>query len=255
MTRSREAFEGVQRLIAEGRNDCEASRLTGVPRSTVREWRLGLRDSTCREPHSPRESHGGGRGCVGEHDFSGVRPGTYSYLLAMYLGDGYISPSRRGVWRLRITMDLRYPGIIEECAKSMEELMPGKRAYRLPRRGCVEVSMYSKHWVCLFPQHGSGRKHERRIRLESWQEELVSRARENFLRGLIHSDGCRVVAEDRGVKSVRYHFSNRSEDIKRLLCASLNSLGITWTRPCDRQIAIYRKDAVARLDRFVGPKR
>jgi len=82
----------------------------------------------------------------------------------------------------------------------------------------------------------------------------VSREAERFLRGLIHSDGCRVIANDRGVKSVRYHFSNRSQDIKRLFCNSLDSLGIQWTRPSDRGNAIYRKDAVARLDQFIGPK-
>jgi hypothetical protein len=64
-----------------------------------------------------------------------------------------------------------------------------------------------------------------------------------------------VIASDRGVKSVRYHFSNRSEDIKALLCESLDAFGIPWTRPSDRQVAIYRKDAVGRLDQFVGPKR
>jgi hypothetical protein len=64
-----------------------------------------------------------------------------------------------------------------------------------------------------------------------------------------------VVANDRGIASVRYHFSNRSEDIKTLYCESLDALGIPWTRPCDRQIAVYRKSAVAMLDTFVGPKR
>jgi hypothetical protein len=73
--------------------------------------------------------------------------------------------------------------------------------------------------------------------------------------GLIQSDGCRVVANDRGVKSVRYHFSNRSEDIKRIYCDSLDALGIRRTRPCAQQIAVYRKSSTARLDEFVGPKR
>ncbi len=113
--------------------------------------------------------------------------------------------------------------------------------------------MYSKHWPCLFPQHGPGRKHEREIRLQPWQENLL--CDESFVRGLIHSDGCRVVANDRGVASVRYHFSQKSEDIKALYCASLDRLGITWTRPCNKQIAVYRKEAVARLDEFIGPKK
>ena len=105
-----------------------------------------------------------------------------------------------------------------------------------------------------FPQHGPGRKHLRPIRLELWQEVLVKEATEEFVRGLIDSDGCRVVANDRGVKSVRYHFSNRSEEIRGLLCAALNELGIPWTQPRWFEVAVYRKAAVARLDEFVGPK-
>lgn len=152
-------------------------------------------------------------------------------------------------------MDARYPGIIRDCRLAMESVVIGQRAHELQRKGCVVVSMYSKHWPCLFPQQGPGRKHDRRIRLEPWQEDIVGREAKQFVRGLIHSDGCRVVADDRGVKSARYHFSNRSDDIKRLLCAALDGLDIPWTRPCERQIAIYRKEAVARLDRFIGPKR
>lgn len=86
--------------------------------------------------------------------------------------------------------------------------------------------MYSKHWTCLFPQYGPGRKHHRRIALEPWQETVVCMEPQLFLRGLIHSDGCRVVANDRGRPSTRYHFSNRSEDINQLFCAALDRLGI-----------------------------
>jgi hypothetical protein len=74
------------------------------------------------------------------------------------------------------------------------------------------------------------------------------------IRGLIDSDGCRVVANDRGVRSVRYHFSNRSDDIRALSCAALDDLGIPWTQPRWFEVAVYRKAAVARLDEFVGPK-
>jgi hypothetical protein len=105
-----------------------------------------------------------------------------------------------------------------------------------------------------FPQHGPGGKHLRPIRLELWQEVLVKEATEEFVRGLIDGDGCRAVANDRGIRSVRYHFSNRSDDIRALFCAALNDLGIPWTRPTKYQVAVYRKAAVARLDEFVGPK-
>lgn len=83
---------------------------------------------------------------------------------------------------------------------------------------------------------------------------LVKQATEEFIRGLIDSDGCRVVADDRGVRSIRYHFSNRSEDILGLFTGALDHLGIPWTRPSGHCIAVYRKAAVVRLDQFVGPK-
>ncbi len=226
-------------FLADGASVGEVARLTGIPRSTVRNWRQGARTRRLSD----------------DHNFSTLPPAEYSYLFGMYLGDGYLARHRREVWRLRISMDAVYPRIIDECCRAMEAVMPGQRVYRLARTSrCIEVSMYSKHWPCLFPQHGPGRKHERPIRLESWQASLVCRETERFVRGLMHSDGCRVITNDRGVRSVRYHFSNRSEDIKRLLCASLDRLGIPWTRPSDRQIAVYRKDAVARLDRFIGQK-
>ena len=56
----------------------------------------------------------------------------------------------------------------------------------------VAVKTIRKHWPCLFPQHGPGRKHLRPISLEPWQSEIVERYPGRFLRGLFHSDGCRV---------------------------------------------------------------
>jgi LAGLIDADG-like domain len=159
------------------------------------------------------------------------------------------------VWHLGVTLDKKYPRIIDRCRAAIDLLMPGQHAAIHPQlTGCVVVSHYSKHWPCLLPQHGLGKKHLRPIRLEPWQEVLVKEATEEFIRGLIDSDGCRVVANDRGVRSVRYHFSNRSDDIRDLFCAALDELGIPWTRPAKYQVAVYRKAAVARLDEFVGPK-
>lgn len=48
--------------------------------------------------------------------------------------------------------------------------------------------------------------------------------------------------------------ANRSDDIRGLFTAALDTLGVPWTRPSRYVIAIYRKAAVARRDEFVGPK-
>jgi hypothetical protein len=244
--RSLDESETVKSLAASGMNDCAIARKTGIPRRTVRDLR-------CRPTIRDRLAAGSST-CGIDHDFPSLQPAAYSYLLGIYLGDGCVSRGGR-VWRLRITLDSRYPGIIARCRETIEVLMPGQRAGAWRRSdNCTEVYLYSKHWPCLFPQHGPGKKHLRPIRLEFWQQALVKDAPEEFVRGLIDSDGCRVVANDRGVKSVRYHFLNRSEDIRGLFCATLDDLAIPWTRPSKYHVAVYRKAAVARLDEFVGPK-
>jgi len=242
--RSAEQFDAAQHLIAAGLNDCEISRQIGVPRTTVRDWR-------CRPQVQPRSVSNSPCGVI--HDFSTLPPPVYCYVLGLYLGDGSISRNRR-VWRLRITLDKKYPAIINRCRQATGVLMPGQRAGIVQRLGCVDVSLYSKHWPCLLPQHGPGMKHTRRIALEPWQQALIDQATEEFLLGLIHSDGCRVVANDRGVMSIRYHFSNRSEDIIGLFTAALDALDIPWTRSTKYIVSIYRKAATARLDTFIGPK-
>jgi hypothetical protein len=178
----------------------------------------------------------------------------------MYLGDGCISAAARGVYQMRIVLDASYPGIIAECCAALEAVFPSKAAHPGKRRdsNCVEVTMYSKHWPCFVPQHGPGRKHLRLIYLAEWQQEIVDANHKPFLRGLIHSDGTRIIATERKGSYVRraprYAFSNRSEDIKRLFRRSCDAVGVRWTRPSDIQIAIYRKASVALLDEFVGPK-
>jgi hypothetical protein len=172
----------------------------------------------------------------------------------MYLGDGCVSRQRR-TFNLRITCDKRHPAIIDRCREAIDMLFPRQHAGVFRRStGCVDVYLCSNHWPCLFPQHGPGRKHHRRIALEPWQQAIVDQETKEFLTGLIHSDGCRVVANDRGVRSVRYHFSNRSEDIIGLFTAALDSLDIHWTRSSKRDVSIYRKADTARLDGFIGAK-
>lgn len=243
--RSADEFHHVRSLIAAGVNDCEISRQTGIPRPTIRDWRT-------RPPKQLRQPQAASA-CGIDHDFSALPPAAYSYLLGLYLGDGCISQHPRAT-RLRIVLDIKYPAIINRCREAMEFLMDGQYAGSVTKKGCVEVSMYSQHWPCLFPQHGPGRKHNRRIALEPWQQDLVDRATDEFIIGLIHSDGCRVIANDRGVTSIRYHFSNRSEDIINLFTAALDSLEIPWTRSTKYIVSIYRKAATAYLDTFVGPK-
>lgn len=133
---------------------------------------------------------------------------------------------------------------------------------RVPRRGCTELKSYSTHWTCLFPQHGPGRKHTRPITLQPWQAELVERHTGRFLRGLFHSDGCRVTNWTRRrvagtftrYEYPRYLFANESGDILGLCSAGLDRLAIAHSRPRANLISVARRAAVAALDEIVGPK-
>lgn len=84
---------------------------------------------------------------------------------------------------------------------------------------------------------------------------------EALLRGLIHSDGCcslNTVRSGRGDRTyayARYTFSNRSEDLREIYCAHLDLLDIEWRRMNRWNISVARRDSVAKLDAFVGPKR
>ena len=144
----------------------------------------------------------------------------------------------------------------------MRLVMPGAKTGRVQRTGCIEVKSYSEHWVCLFPQHGPGRKHERPIVLEDWQKLVLGAHPKEFMRGLIHSDGCRVTNWTTrmvaGVKKryeyPRYHFTNESGDIRDLFTDTLDALGIEWRYNDRNTISIARRESVAALDAFVGPK-
>ena len=178
----------------------------------------------------------------------------------MYLGDGCLSSHPRGVYRLRVVLDSRYPGIVAECAAAMQDVLPANRPGLQPRHNdnCFEVYVFSKQLPCLFPQHGPGRKHQRTIQLVDWQQEVVERHPQLLLRGLIHSDGCRGTNKIRhGQKTYeypRYNFSNRSDDIRRIFCDTCDLLGVEWRVMNAYNISVARRDSVARLDEFIGPK-
>jgi hypothetical protein len=118
----------------------------------------------------------------------------YSYLLGMYLGDGCITSPKATHHQLRVSLDAAYPEIVEECVVAVVLTTVGRPVYGRSRPGMrvriVECSW--KRWPELFPQHGPGRKHKRRISLERWQRDILDAEPEQFLRGLIHSDGCRT---------------------------------------------------------------
>jgi hypothetical protein len=158
-----------------------------------------------------------------------------------------------------------WPGLIQQARQTVAAVMPSSAVFCTSKRSggaCTYVQSVSKHWPCLFPQHGPGHKHERRIELDPWQEEIVAKHPGDFAHGLFHSDGCRAMNRvrrplkdsDRWYEYPRYLFVNHSVDIHRLCGEALDRLGVAWRFSKPTTISVARRDAVARLDEFVGPK-
>jgi hypothetical protein len=239
-------------LVAQGLSDYEIARRTGIPRSTVLRWRHG--DVPQVSPRGARCARCG----HGRHDFANLPGAEYAYLLGQYLGDGTIYRVGR-THALRISSDAQCAGVISECCDAIEAVKTKRPFVRYhPYKRLANVISYGKAWLCLFPQHGPGRKHRRTIALVPWQVEIVETHPGRFLRGLIHSDGWRgmnrVRVKGRDYAYPRYQFSSRSDDIRTLFTYACDLLRVAW-RPWGRyHISVARRDAVRRLDEFAGPK-
>lgn len=248
----RATVETALLLSAANVLDRENAQICGVSVKAIQHWRYGDR----RGPHAPTRSD-----CP-RCDGRPLKEVAYAYLLGLYLGDGHLTRGRRDVFALNIFCADAWPGLIDAAAVTMAEVMPASRVFRVQRIGCTAVKSTSKHWPCLFPQHGPGRKHERKIELTEWQRAITARYPDQLVRGLIHSDGCRFTNRvrrplkdgDKWYEYPRYMFKNESTDILGICGEALDQLGVDWRFSQYNTISVARRDAVARLDQFVGPK-
>jgi hypothetical protein len=243
-------------LVAQGRSLNSVSRQLGVSRAAIRSWQTRL------TPLHPELAH-----CVrcAPTPYPPADPANYAYLLGLYLGDGCVSRLAR-TYTLRIACADAWPGLVDECHRAIKTLRPANSVLRVQRQGCVMVTAYHSHWPCLFPQHGPGRKHERRIELRDWQREIVDAHPWELVRGLVHSDGCRitnwttrtVAGKPKRYEYPRYFFTNRSDDIRKIFSDALDAVGVEWStlargsRPLN--ISVARRSSVALMDAHIGPK-
>ncbi|GAB2774262.1 hypothetical protein GCM10027073_03740 [Streptomyces chlorus] len=101
-----------------------------------------------------------------------------------------------------------------------------------------------------------------RAAIRSWQQALADEYPWEFVRGLIHSDGCRITnwttrmvrGERKRYEYPRYFFTNLSADIIRLFTTPLDQVGVEWRQPSPRNVSVAKKASVALMDLHVGPK-
>jgi hypothetical protein len=235
----------VKRLSVLGVTDREIAGRLGVPRSTVRDLRRRAPRTTvcscprCWQPTRPLD----------------IASDRYAYLLGLYLGDGCIQPTGR-TYSLRLSLDAKYPGVVAEAKQAMTTCSPtGRVSEHLAgsRRTTTVLCVYGNHLPCLFPQHGPGKKHERAIVLESWQEDCVADPWP-LIRGLIQSDGCRFLNRTGKYEYPSYDFCLLSTDIQGIFTWACDRAGVCYRVQNDR-VRINRRPDIALMDQHVGDKR
>ncbi|GAA1554350.1 hypothetical protein GCM10009804_09020 [Kribbella hippodromi] len=204
-------MDSALRMSDQGISDRANANMHGVAIKTIRRWRrLYQRRGLPRGGSRPATP------CP-RCDGAELDEAAYALLLGWYLGDGSIARARRGVFTLQIVNDERYGELNREIAETIRRVKPTASPCLRGGNGAIRVEARWKHWPCVFPQHGAGRKHLRYF-------------------------------------YVRYQFSNQSDDIRKILTEALDLLGIAWRQSRRDTIAVSRKEGVAVLDGFVGPK-
>ena len=245
------SYQAVMALVGTGLSDYRIAEQTGVKRETVRNWRRASKPPLTIERQELARS------------WSVTDGASYAYLLGAYLGDGTVCV-QQGIW-LQIVNDRRYPGISREIMAAMATTFPDRNPRMHPSWVGESDVLCIGHPAVLraFPQHGPGHKHLRPIVLADWQLELTRAHPGALVRGLIHSDGCRVINRFRtklpsgrvaDYSYIRYFFTNYSSDIRQIFRDHCELLGIRVTQSNHRNLTVSHRRSVAILEEIVGPK-
>ncbi len=225
-TYSQEQKDQVKSLFEDGKNQCEISRITGIPRGTLKCW---IKPAYVPKTNKLRNSY---RPIIDFESYLNTeeKKKAYSFILGIYLCDGYIS--RYKTYRapaIRFFNDSKYPLNTQEWKEKLQILLPENsvNVHKHKQSNCFIVLAYSRKLLDLFPQYGEGKKHDRKLTLAPWQKQILDQYPEEFIRGCIQSDGCIYIQKisDR-FSYKRYNFINKSEDIMDFFLYALEKVGI-----------------------------
>lgn len=232
-------------------NQSEASRLLNISRATIRDYynRFSNGELLETKPVSLLE--------ILLLDQS--KQEAYAYLLGLYLGDGHITKTKslkngNEVYKFRIFQDAKYVNLIQLCIDKMKKVFETE-VNVCNKTGCKEIICYKNNMTEIFPQHGPGKKHEREIVLRNWQKDIVRKYPKEFLKGLIHSDGCRYDIKQDEYEYVRYEISNLSQDILGYFDWACSLIDVDTRRhSCGKASVLRTKKDVDMFESFIGPK-
>lgn len=187
----------------------------------------------------------------------------YSYILGLYLGDGYVCKTSR-TYKLRIALDIKYNDLNNYAKQSLQNIFPNNKTYILKIKNkkkdkytMIELSIHNNIIPKLFPQFGNGKKHTRNIELNDWQLEILNI--KYLMLGLFHSDGCYFY--NNKTKKFNYQFTNLSKQLIDLYQNCLNDFKIknfiTKTivnNSIKYNVVVSSKKDVSKLYKLLGNK-
>lgn len=182
-----------------------------------------------------------------KNNVEGPLQSDYSYLLGMYLSDGYINKMPR-TYKLRVFLGKYENTLIELVSNKLSTLLPNNKVNIYPQlhAKCTEVHVHSNLLPDIFPCVDSGEKHLSVIPFESWQLNIVKFYPKEFILGCLHGDGCRYLS--RGY--TMYNFSNMSSQIRTLFQEACLQIGITTRCYNNKIVAIYKQEYSKIIDSF-----
>lgn len=250
--RTKAEYDLVLKLHLSGCNQTKISYKTGIPRSTIKDWLKKIPFSfTSMDDKFELKNK-----IVANKNLQSV----YSYLLGLYLGDGYINKCKR-TFRLRIFLDEKYLKLNKYAEERMKKLfLKNKINVSLQKnKSCICLSVYNNELNDIFPQNGLKKKYERKIELLEWQKEIIAPI--ELLKGLIHSDGCFYTEKINDKYTYeRFVFSNKSIDLHDIFQKACNTLNIEYDFQHKGnvnfawQTRISKKESVKKLKQIIGTK-
>jgi len=246
---SLEVREQVIKLHHEGNNYSKISKTLNISRFIIKEWITGNKRHVRKNEDEILSSDDFFKYFITNIENSEEYRKSYYYLLGQYLGDGCITEMKnKRTYRLRIACADKYPKIIEELKYCLNVIFPYNKIQEVQSVGCKMVGIYNTNLPLIFPQHGTGKKHNRNIKLIDWQEKYLQH--NELAKGLFHSDGCYFVNKIKNKKTLKYReyptywFTNCSEDLHNIFQTCLISMNVNFRFEEQRRVNIQLKSKI-----------
>jgi len=243
-------IEIIKKVVSDfknGKNKSQLSKEYNIPRATLKYW--------IQNEFTMKENRTSDKSIEVIIDDIKSKKSVYNFILGLYLGDGNISRNKMS-YKLRIVQDSKYKNSIKEICKELKYFF-GKNTTIQNSQGCKIITIHDKNLPLYFPQHGVGKKHNRKIELVDYQTENIDY--ESLLKGLWISDGSfykAILSEKYSYE--RYNFTNKSVDIISLFEECLRKIDVRYTKDVRKdlvwRIQIQKKSEVDKMKKVVGIK-